>query len=247
MILGDIADDAFINMDLLTTLALPKSRDTILHFCEAVQRRFGLMTSLFQRDNGDFVLEGDRESGRYQWMEIQSRRFTAGYFNPPDVKSAYELHRWLLEGATHFLGVGTLDIEALDVMFGFNLDYKGNRDAIIANAVLEGSPLGAIASEIGGKLVECEPTMVVALDEGCHMQARLSLESRSSSFQVRTGQYADDPISIYFTVRAYPRPGEKFNLQTSFDRQCETAEELLSRTIISSVIHPIAAAIAAAQ
>lgn len=241
-----LADDFFVNLNLQTTLALPDSRETILHFCEAVQKEFAEMTSFYQRDSGEFVLEGDRDSGTYQWMELQSRRLTAGFFNPPDLSRAYRMHQWLLERSLYYLGVSGLDIECLDVLFGFNLDYVGNRDTIVAEALLGNSPLGNLLSLESARPIEFEPSLVMALEEECYLQARLSLETRSSSYQVRTGNYEDEPISVYFTVRQYPRLHRVMELQDSFKRQCEVCEDLSERIIVPNVIQPIATAIASA-
>ncbi len=241
-----VADDFFVNLSLQTTLSLPDSRDTILHFFEAVQKEFPGMTSFFQRDTGEYVLEGDREGGNYQWMELQNHRLSVGYFNPDNVSQAYRLHRWILDRSVYFLGVSGLDVECLDVLFGFNLDFNGNRDAIVADALLAGSPLGALTAVSDVKPIECEPSMVIALDEECYLQARLSLETRSSSYMVRTGQYDDEPISTYFTVRRYPQPGVLLNFQESFVRQCQICEDLTRKLIIPSILEPLAAAIASA-
>jgi len=242
---NNLADDFFVNMNLQTTLALSSARETVLHFCEAVQKEFPLMTSFYQRESGEFVLEGDRDDGSYQWMEIQTHRFSAGYFNPPDVADAYKLHKWLLDRSLYYLGVSGLDVECLDVLFGFNLDFQGNRDAIVAQALLGGTPLAVLALEGPGRTVECEPTFVVALDEECYLQARLAMETRSSSYQIRTGHYDDEPISVYLTVRQYPAPGQVINIKESFARQCEIGEDLAARIVVPQVIQPIAAAISA--
>jgi len=244
---GNIADDFFVNLNLQTTLPLPRSRETVLSYFEAVQKQFPGMASFYQRDGGEYVLEGDRESGTYRWMELQTHQLSAGYFNPGRLGDAYHLHQWLLERCVYFLGISGLDVEALDVMFGFNLDYRGNRDAIVADALLAGSPLALLASEVGVRAVEFEPSLVVALDEGCYLQARLSLETRSSSYQVRTGQYEDEPISVYFTMRRYPATGTLIKLAESFATQADACEELASRVVVPSVIQPIAAAIASSQ
>ena len=244
---GSIADDFFINMELRTALALPRSRESVLHFYEAVQKQFPTMTGLYQRDSGEFVLEGDRESGSYRWAELQSRSLAAGFFSPPSADEAFQLHQWLLEASVYFLGVSALDVEALDLLFGFNMDYKGNRDEIVSRAVLAGSAMGSIATELAGKAIECEPSIVVGLDEQCYTQARLSLETSSNSFQARTGQYDDQPISVYFTVRRYPEPGQTAHLKETFDEQRETCEDLVTRFVIPQVVQPIATAIASAQ
>jgi len=241
------ADDFFVNLNLQTTLALPTNRESVLHFCEAVQKEFRSMTGFYQRDSGEYVLEGSRESGKYRWLEIHTHRLSAGYFNPEDLAGAYALHEWLLERSVYYLGVGGLDVECLDVLFGFNLDYQGNRDAIVAEALLGSAPIGALMGDGGLTCVECEPNLVTAIDTDCYAQARLSLETRSNTYQVRTGQYDDEPISVYFTVRQYPQPGSLLDLKASFGRQCEQCEDLTRRIVIPQIVRPIAAAISAAQ
>lgn len=241
-----IADDFFVNIELQTTLALPDSRETVLHFCEAVQKEFRLMTNLYQRESGEYVLEGERDSGVYTWMELRSHRLSAGYFNPPDHETMQNFHRWILDRVVYFLGIGGLDVEALDVLYGFNMDFQGNRSEIVARALLEDSPLSLLSDEHPRRTIEFDPSMVVSLSEDCSTQARLSIETRGSSYQVRTGNYDPDPISAYLAVRRYPTPGDVLSLPESFDAQCECAEDLLDATVIPQVIAPIVAAIAAA-
>ena len=241
------ANDFFVNLSLQTTLALPSSREAILHFCEAVQKEFHEMTSFYQRETGEFALEGDHESDSYQWMEMQANRLSAGYFNPPDVAEAARMHRWLLERSVYYLGVSALDVECLDILFGFNLDFQGNRDAIVADALLSGSALSALAAGGAIRWVECEPSFVVALDEEGYLQARLSLETRSGNYRARPGRYEEETISVYFTVRRYPQPGKVLDLKAAYSEQLRCCEDFASRIVVPQVIQPIAAAIAAAQ
>ena len=245
--LSNLVDDFFVNMSLQTTLALPHTRETILHFCEAVQKEFPEMTSFFQREAEEYVLEGNRETGRYEWLELHPRRMTAGSFNPHSAESAYRFHQWLTERSVYFLGVSGLDIESLDVLFGFNLDFRGNRDGIVSEALLGGSPLGMLLGGGEGVCLEFEPSIVLAMDDSCSLQARVSIETHSSSYQVRTGQYDDEPISVYLTVRQYPEPGKVMDLGASMLRQCGQCEDLTRRLIVPQIIRPIAAAIAAAH
>jgi len=241
-----VADDFFVNVSIQTTMSMPESRESILHFCEAVQKEFPDMTCFYQRDTGEYVLEGDRDAGSYRWLELQARRLSAGVFNPPSPAMAYQLHRWLIDRSLYFLGMSGLDVDCLDVMFGFNMDFQGNRDAIVADALYGGSAMGAIASLGSSVPVECEPSMVIALDENCYLQARLSVETRSSSYQVRTGKYDEEPISVYFTVRRYPQPGRLMQLKPAYDEQIQICEELADRMIVPNIIKPITTAIASA-
>jgi len=238
------ADDFFVNVNLQTNLALPTNRETLLQFYEAIQREFPSMTLLYQRDTGESVLEANREQGHYLWMELHNNRLTAGNFNPQAEGDVYRLHHWLLEHSVYFLGIGGLDVELLDIMFGFNLDYNGNRDEIVAQSLMGDSAMGALAAETTTGCIECQPSMVIALDEDCYLQARVSLETRSSDYQVRTGRYDNEPISIYLTIRRLPTPGKIMNMNESLIEQCTICEDICRRIVIPQIVRPIATAIA---
>lgn len=244
---SNFSDDFFVNVDLHTTLPLPSARETVLQFFEAVQKQYPDLTDFYQREAGECVLEGDRHSGSYRWLEMETRRLSAGAFNPADAEAAYQQHLWTLDRSRFYLGVSPMDVESLDVTWGFNLDYVGNRDAIISEALLSGSRLGSLAGETGATALSFEPSFVLAVDADCALQARLAIETRNSSYQVRTGTYDEEPISVYFAVRAYPPRDRRFDLAKSFSRQTQVGEELLARVVIPNIIRPIASAIAAAQ
>jgi len=244
---SNFSDDLFVNMDLHTALTMPQGRETILQFCEAVQKQFPDMGDFYQRDGGEFVLEGDRQAGSYRWLELAGKRMSSGSFNPEDVEAAYAQHRWVLDRSKYYLGVSPLDVESLDLVYGFNLDFTGNRDAIVCEALLAGSPLGSLTAEGMGPALNFEPSVVVAMDDHCAVQCRLAIETRNSSYQVRTGNYEREPISVYVTVRGYPKPNGSFDLDESMVTQTEMGEDVLSRVIIPNIIRPIASAISAAQ
>jgi hypothetical protein len=245
--LNSFSDDFFVNIDLHTSLPLPQARETVLQFCEATQKQFPDMADFYQREGGAYVLEGDRSAGSYRWMELESRQLSAGAFNPSDPQDAYRQHSWVLDRSRYYLGISHLDVESLDLVYGFNLDYVGNRDAIVCEALLSGSRLSSLLTETDAVALGFAPTMVIGLDDECGLQARLAIETRNSSYQVRTGNYDEEPISVYFTMRAYPGPLARFDMCESLARQSAAGEELLTRVVIPQVIRPIAAAIATAQ
>jgi len=244
---SSVADDFFVNLNLQTALLLPETRETILNFCQAVQKDNPSMTNLYRREEGEYVLEADRESGSYQWLELHASRVAAGYFNPPSLEAAYRMHGAILEKCFYYLGVSGLDVECQDLLFGFNLDYRGNRDELVSRALLSGSPLGALSEDGRATCIEFEPSLVLGIDDGCYRQVRVSVETRGSSYEVRTGQYDDQPVSVYLTVRAYPEPGKLFDLQECFKAECEMAEEFTCQVLIPHIIRPIAAAISTAS
>ena len=83
---GNFSDDYFVNMDLHTSLPLPAERETVLNFCEAVQKQFPELSDFYRRDNGPYVLEGDRNAGSYRWVELSTQLLASGSFNPSDTE-----------------------------------------------------------------------------------------------------------------------------------------------------------------
>ena len=72
------------------------------------------------------------------------------------------------------------------------------------------SPLTCLTEEKGAKAVDFQPTVTVALSDDCRLQARIDVVTRTNSYQVRTGDYSDDVISVYLILRRYwgDRPRE---------------------------------------
>lgn len=242
---GDIADDIFVNFNLQTTLKLPSHRETVLHFFESIQKEFVTMTNFFQRDGGEYVLEDDREQGSYRWCELHPHRFCGGFFNPPSLAAAYRFHDFLLQRSIYYLGVGGLDVDAMGLLYGFNLDYMGNRDAIVADALIADSPLAGMMDEEHFRPIECEPNITFALDEDCYLQGRISVESRCNSYQIRTGQFDEEPISVYFTIQRYPQPGKVLDLREDYAHQCRLGEDLTHRIVIPQIVQRISETIVA--
>ena len=76
-----LADDFYINMNLNTEMALPAGRDTTLSFFERVRKQYSTMRNFYTRDNGDHVLEEDKDQGHQRWLTLEprrERRMTAG-------------------------------------------------------------------------------------------------------------------------------------------------------------------------
>src|SRR5437660_3455926 len=99
----------------------------------------------------------------------------------------------------------------------------------------------------GAKVINYEPSLMLALDEACRLHCRLSIETRTNAFQVRTGQFPEAPISVYFTVRQYwgRQPFKTF--AESCQNQRQICQGLLDNYISPAVVRPLAQTIAAKQ
>ena len=101
------------------------------------------------------------------------------------------------------------------------------------------TPLDNLAQMPGARIVNYEPTMMLALDETCRLQCRLSVETRTNAYQIRTGQFPEAPISVYFTVRQYwGRQGAK-TFGESYQHQRKILQELVDTHVVPSVVQPL--------
>ena len=244
---SSLCDDFGAYTYLNTKMDLPSAREPILHLFDGIKKGFPLLTDFDVRDNGDFCLEEDREQGSYRWVTLEKRRLCAGFVNPPTVESADQILEHVLEVAPYHLDINALDCEALDALFAFDFVYQGNHDEVVAEALGMGTTLDKLVQMPGSKVINYEPSLMLALDDDCRLQCRLSVETRTNAYQVRTGHFPEAPISVYFTVRQYWTRSPYKTFVESFRNQRRILQDLTDSHIIPSIVRPLAQTIAAKQ
>ena len=244
---SSLCDDFGVYVYLNTKMDLPSGRETVLHFFDRMRRAYPQMADFERRESGEFVLEEDREQGSYRWVTLESRRLCAGYVNPPELEDADSLHEQVLESAPFHLDFNPLDCEALDVLFAFDFMYNGNHDEVVAEALGLNTTLESLLQMPGSRVLNYEPSLMLSLDDTCRLQCRLSIETRTNFYQVRTGQFPEAPISIYFTVRQYWTRQPFKDFAESYRNQRRICQDLVDSHIIPAVVRPLAQTIAAKQ
>ncbi len=238
-----LAHDFYINMNLNTEMKLPNSRDTVLEFFERVQKTYPSMRNFYTRDNGDFVLEEDKDRGHQRWLSLEPRRVCSGYVNPSEADLAMAQHDLVLQLVPYMLTVSPLDCEALDFMMGFDFSYRGNHDQLIAETLGTSSCLDGMMDIPGAKVLNFEPSMTISLDEGCRLQARLLIETRTNAYQVRRGDFPEEQISVYFTVRQYGSLEPNQSYEQTLQELREHSDTLMDEYVVDQVLRPLSQAI----
>ncbi len=236
---GAFSDDFYVNMNLSTEMELPQSRETLLHYFEQVRRRYPKMQNFYSRESGDFVLEEEKSEGAYRWVSTEPKRINSGAVNPDSYESALEQHRCVLELIPYEMSVSPLDCESLSVMLGFDFTYRGNQNEILAEAIGVPRGLERFLQVPYGKLLCNEPALQFALDEECRTQCRVSFESRTNAYQVRTGDFTEDQLSVYLTVRRYDSLGVKETYVEEFNRLAALCQDLTDEYLVPSVLRPL--------
>ncbi|MCO8121084.1 hypothetical protein NHH03_04990 [Stieleria sp. TO1_6] len=237
------SDDFYLNMNLATEMDLPQNRESVLHYFEQVRRRYPQMLNFYSREKSEFVLEEEKEQGAYRWVSIEPRRLNSGAVNPETFESAIEQHRSVLELVPYELSITPLDCEALSVMAGFDFNYRGNHNEILTQAIGIAPGLERFSTLPYGKLLSNEPSIQFALDEECRTQCRISFESRTTAYQVRTGEYGEDQLSVYLTVRRYDSLGPEESFDKEFERLARLCCDLVDEYLVGSVLRPLQEAI----
>ena len=237
---GSLADDMYMNVNLATEMELPGHRETVLHFFECVRKKFPTMRKFHARDKRDYVLEEDKEQGRYRWVAVEPRRFCSGHVNPASIDNALDQHRFLLDLAPALLSMSPLDCEAIDVLFGFDFAFRGNHNALLAEALGPGPALESVGDVPGSKLINYEPSLPIAVDEECRTQVRVSTETRTNAFQVRTGEFAEEQLSVYVTARQYGSLEGGETYVSTVDRLAQLAQDVIESCVVEQVLRPLA-------
>jgi hypothetical protein len=240
---ASLCDDFGVSTYVHGKLDMPTGRETVLHFFEAVQKAFPKMTEFEKRNDSEYMLEEERDSGSYRWSSLDQRRLCTGFVNPPALEDADAHNERVLEIAPYHLDIGGMQTESMDVLYYFDFLYQGNHDEVVAEALTTGTPLEGLIQIPAARVLHFQPTMMLALDEGCQLQARLSIETRTNAYQVRTNQFPEAPVTVYFTVRQFwgKQPFKTF--VESYHNQRRVLDELVSTYVVPQVINPLAKAI----
>lgn len=241
---ASLADDFYVNMTLSTEMELAGSRDSVLHFAEQLQKRYSDLRNFYARDKRDFVLEGDKEHGNYRWCSIEPRRINSGFVNPPTYVSALEQHRTVMEVAPYALSVSPLDCEAFDLLIGFDFSYRGNHNQLVVEALGTSPAFDRLAQIPGTAFINFEPSLTLALDEECRTQVRVNVETRTSPFHIRSGEYPEDQLSVYVTARRYGSLDPGTTYSQMLDRLDEVSRQFIDNYVATNVLEPLARTIA---
>lgn len=238
------SDDYYLNLNLNTEMELPQSRETVLHYFEQLRKIYPAMRNFYTRERGEFVLEEDKERSSYRWATVEPRRVCSGFVNPPSLEDALNQHACILELVPYSLSLSPLDCESLNVTMGFDFTYRGNHNQLLLDALGICPAFERLAELPGATVISHEPSLQLALDSDCRTQVRLSIETRTTAYHVRTGEYPEDQLSVYLTARRYGslEAGETF--LTTTNRLAELCIDLVDNYVVENVLRPLQQTIA---
>jgi hypothetical protein len=202
-----------------------------------------------RREDGGLVLEdADVAGGARRWIRVYENSLRFGQFAPAGVGDFARMADLVLEQAPYHLSLSDIDYDHLETVYGFDLEYRGNHDALVARTFYSDHVLSAfMEGEHVRHTIDCQPYFGVALTPECDVQAAVEVKSRTTTYEIRTGEYEDQMLSVQLTVRKYwgfaePRPPAE-----EHRRLMACANELAVQKVIPTFVTPLAQAIASSH
>jgi hypothetical protein len=239
---GALCADFYIDQKLSLKLDLPTSRETLLHMFDRVRKSEPTMNR-FRRYDGELVLESPREDGEHKWMTLRRCSVRTGHANPPSMEDGYRLHRLVLEVVPYHLGISPIDVDYLELMFGFDLECQANHDEVVFDALFRDSPVAnlvEIPEDGPGRVLDVQPLFGMSLCESGDLQAFFEVKTRPKSRRGDDSRYRDEPISLFLTLRRYGPVEKVEDLRDMFEELRRRCEQLAAERLVPDLLQPIA-------
>ena len=156
------------------------------------------MNKFRKTDAGEFNLEEDRSSHTaYRWASLEPKRLASGHVNPTSIAEALKLHTLVSGMAPHYLASARWRSTTWTSCSGSTSAATGTTTRSCPRSLLGESRCRAWPRSRGPGRSTSSRRSRVALSDDCRLQARIDVVTRTNSYQVRTGDYNDDVISVY--------------------------------------------------
>jgi hypothetical protein len=237
-----LCSDFYINQKIQTKMELPRSRETVLELFERVRRQFPAMNS-FRKYRDELALESPQAEQPHRWLAIRNNTLRSGAVNGNTPGDCYGLHEHAIEIAPAYLSISALDVEFIELLYGFDLSAGGNQDAIVLEALIPGSPLAALLQIPGAVPADYQPAIGMSLGDRGDMELYFEVKTRASQNGLHR-EPEGDPISVYLTMRKFGPFGDMKDLRAAFQRLVKLGEELVEHRVVPGLLVPIRQAIA---
>jgi hypothetical protein len=241
-----MADEAYASTRLFLKLDLPLERNTVLHFFEQIRKAFPSMRRFHRRDNGTLVLEEAARTGpSRRWVRLDPGSLRFGHYAPQADDDIRRLGDVVLEQAPYHLTLSEIDFNHMETLYGFDLEFRGNHDQLLAEVFWSEHPLGGLLGAEGVRhVIDAQPYLGVSLTPQCDLQAYFEVKSRTGTYEVRTEEYESQSISVLLTVRKYWGYGGAQDLVGAYHEMLDAADSLAEEKAKPLLINPLAHAIA---
>lgn len=244
--LGAVCDEFYVSVRLFLKLEMRPERETVLHFFDRIRKVYPGLTKLRRRDGGCIILEEEPDGrGSRRWIRLDGGSLRFGHYAPADTDDVRRFGELILTQAPYHLSLSDIDIDHLESVYGFDLEYRGNHDLLVAETLLgEHAASGFLFGDESAHVIDAQPYYGIALSPECDLQAYIEVKSRTTTFEVRSGDFENEPIGVYLTTRKYWGVENPSSLVDALGTLFDVSEGLATEMVVPNFVNPLAAAIA---
>lgn len=231
-----LCSDFYINSKINVRMELPSNREPILELFERTRRSYPAMNA-FRRYKDELALESAANATPHRWIAIRNASVRAGVVNPATTDDMYSIHRTSFEISPYFLSISPLDIEYIELLYGFDLAATGNHNQITANALFAGSPMAALFEAQGVNILDCQPSMGMKLIDQEGIEVHFEVKTRSKG--KNPAEPNIEPISVYLTLRKFDPVTNLEELTPRLDELIEQGQILVDEYALPNLLMPL--------
>lgn len=235
---GALCSDFYVNLKLSLKMDLPGDRETILHLFDRIRRSIPSMDRM-RRYNSELALESSRRNSEYRWLAMRQNYLRVGHVNPQSMEDAYKTHRLILEVAPYHLTISPLDVDCVELLFGFDLECHSDQDEVVYNALIAGSPLANLLKVPDARIMDVQPVFALSLSDEGDLQALFEVKTRTKTRRGSSKRYRNEPLGIFLTVRRFGPVNQTEDLLDVFTLLTQHAELLASERVVPNLLTPI--------
>ncbi len=234
-----LCSDSYVNLKLSVKMELPRGRETVLEMFERVRKQYPAMGT-FRRYREELALESPQSDLPHRWVAVRSNNIRSGSVNAPSFEAAYGLHRLVLEAAPFYLNVSPLDVDYVELLYGFDLMASGNHDSIVFEALWAGAPMARLLDAEEARAIDCQPLIGVSFGSQSDVEVYFEVKTRASGHSVpRDPDRTQDPISVYLTLRKFGAVQDLKELPGVLARLARRGEELVESCVVPTLLVPL--------
>jgi len=239
---SSLCSDFYVNQKISLCVDLPKVKESASELFDRVRKEIPEFDRLRPFEN-ELAMETSEIDGQYQWVSLRPRSIGSGSVNPVQIEEAYHLHRLLLELVPYYLSVTLLNVEYIELVFGFDLPARENRNEVVMRSLMGNTPFASLVDAEGEPLLDVQPRLGFALNEACDLQAFIEVKTRTSAAEAASQLFQDEPITVFLTVRRNGPLHSSDDFISTFGTLAGHIEHIAEHRVIPDIVVPLHQAI----
>ncbi|MDP6541993.1 MAG: hypothetical protein QGF07_04325 [Phycisphaerales bacterium] len=237
-----LCSDFYVNQKISLCVDMPKVKEAASDVFDRIRKEVPEFDRIRPFDN-ELAMETSEVDGRYQWVGLRPKSIGSGSVNPIQIEDGYHLHRLLLELMPYYLSVTPLNVEYIELVFGFDLPARENRNEVVMRSLMGNTPFASLVDTEGEPLLDVQPRLGFALNESCDLQAFIEVKTRTSAAEAASQFFQDEPITVFLTVRRNGPLNSTDDFISTFGTLAGHIEHIAEHRVIPDVVVPLHQAI----